>query len=349
MTSGGQKLDVVLYGKDQPDRLNALAASTPGKPTYLAVRQIFNRLGEGLEGVRKAEVLHEEREALHGQLLHAERAAANYRDQAEKLKSDLESAHGAKNAIASQLLDMHENVARLQQSLLSAERENAGLQAALDTLQGKLRAVEQSANARRAALMSSEEAGRQMKTLIAELERETQRQRADMHTLQAQKQNDLSAIKALKAEKDMLTAAKAVSAGERDRLAVERNELVAQNAELNAQLLDIRKVLKAEREAFESRLNSAQETFRSATAIAGKEIGRCVQALLAVQKGGLFKKRPSFAEQARIVIANGLVDAQWYLVRYPDVAEANMDAAEHYVQFGASEGRIATPVFDDLA
>jgi FMN phosphatase YigB (HAD superfamily) len=41
----------------------------------------------------------------------------------------------------------------------------------------------------------------------------------------------------------------------------------------------------------------------------------------------------------------GYYDAEWYLRRYPDVASAAMDAAEHYVQFGQSEDRDPGPGF----
>jgi len=40
-------------------------------------------------------------------------------------------------------------------------------------------------------------------------------------------------------------------------------------------------------------------------------------------------------------------DADWYLKQYPDVASAGSNAAEHYLQFGAAEGRQPGPLFDE--
>lgn len=40
-------------------------------------------------------------------------------------------------------------------------------------------------------------------------------------------------------------------------------------------------------------------------------------------------------------------DSEWYLARYPDVAAAGMDAAFHYLQHGAREGKRPGPQFDE--
>lgn len=40
-----------------------------------------------------------------------------------------------------------------------------------------------------------------------------------------------------------------------------------------------------------------------------------------------------------------LFDAEWYLTRYPDVATANLNALQHFTQFGAFEGRDPGPHF----
>lgn len=42
---------------------------------------------------------------------------------------------------------------------------------------------------------------------------------------------------------------------------------------------------------------------------------------------------------AKLVRDSGLVDAAWYLQRYPDVAAAGMDPLQHYVLHGIGEGR----------
>ncbi|RDH92481.1 MAG: hypothetical protein DIZ79_03335 [endosymbiont of Lamellibrachia luymesi] len=43
---------------------------------------------------------------------------------------------------------------------------------------------------------------------------------------------------------------------------------------------------------------------------------------------------------------SGLFDEAWYLAEYPDVAEAGIDPVQHYLRYGASEGRNPSPKFD---
>ena len=44
--------------------------------------------------------------------------------------------------------------------------------------------------------------------------------------------------------------------------------------------------------------------------------------------------------------AGGLLDADWYRVRYPDVAAAGVDPIGHFLRFGGGEGRSPNPYFD---
>jgi hypothetical protein len=47
----------------------------------------------------------------------------------------------------------------------------------------------------------------------------------------------------------------------------------------------------------------------------------------------------------RVVAGSALFDSEWYLRTYPDVVDAGMDAVEHYLRFGAAEGRLPGPHF----
>ncbi len=46
------------------------------------------------------------------------------------------------------------------------------------------------------------------------------------------------------------------------------------------------------------------------------------------------------------ILKTGLFDPEWYLTTYKDVAEAKVDPLEHYLSFGASEGRNPNSLFD---
>jgi hypothetical protein len=51
-------------------------------------------------------------------------------------------------------------------------------------------------------------------------------------------------------------------------------------------------------------------------------------------------------QQVRVILESGLFDPAWYLARYPDVASAGADPAEHYLHRGAREGRDPSPAFN---
>jgi len=53
-----------------------------------------------------------------------------------------------------------------------------------------------------------------------------------------------------------------------------------------------------------------------------------------------------FKRRAAKIAASSLFDADWYLNRYPDVREAKIDPALHYVRMGGVEGRWPNPLFD---
>jgi hypothetical protein len=56
-------------------------------------------------------------------------------------------------------------------------------------------------------------------------------------------------------------------------------------------------------------------------------------------------KTRALADDYRVVAGSALFDSEWYLTTYPDVADAGMDAVEHYVRCGAAEGRAPGPHF----
>ncbi|MBS3667136.1 hypothetical protein [Vreelandella boliviensis] len=51
-------------------------------------------------------------------------------------------------------------------------------------------------------------------------------------------------------------------------------------------------------------------------------------------------------EQISLLEQSEFFDAKWYLDKYKDVAKANINPAEHYIKFGAIEGRNPSPQFD---
>lgn len=58
------------------------------------------------------------------------------------------------------------------------------------------------------------------------------------------------------------------------------------------------------------------------------------------------KEQKKKRAQVRLLKASGLFDSTWYRSAYPDVALSGMDPVEHYLLYGAAEGRNPSPQFD---
>lgn len=61
----------------------------------------------------------------------------------------------------------------------------------------------------------------------------------------------------------------------------------------------------------------------------------------------IFKAKERYVRSAvRKITSAGFFDAHWYLGQNPDVVQANINPLQHYVRYGAAEGRRPCPNFD---
>lgn len=58
------------------------------------------------------------------------------------------------------------------------------------------------------------------------------------------------------------------------------------------------------------------------------------------------KSREKLQQDIGLLLTSEYFDVEWYLRHYPDVAESKMNPAEHYLLYGATEGRLPGPLFD---
>lgn len=61
------------------------------------------------------------------------------------------------------------------------------------------------------------------------------------------------------------------------------------------------------------------------------------------------KKKPTndkLTQDIGLLLTSEYFDVEWYLRTYTDVAESQMNPAEHYLLYGATEGRLPGPLFD---
>lgn len=58
------------------------------------------------------------------------------------------------------------------------------------------------------------------------------------------------------------------------------------------------------------------------------------------------EEQRAMLKDIQLVRASKWFDAEWYVAEYPDVANAGMDPAEHYLRHGAPERRDPSPMFN---
>lgn len=91
---GDRKLDVILHGANQPDRLLRLASSAQGKSSKLFMRQVFSRLGKGLEDMLEIKGLQQSHAAVE------EALAAEHDHKRQVLAEQLADALAAGHELA---------------------------------------------------------------------------------------------------------------------------------------------------------------------------------------------------------------------------------------------------------
>lgn len=305
----GQEIEVVLYGKHQSERLKLLADQHPGKPAYLATRQVFSRLGQGVEAIQNVEDLRKERDHLSSLFQSAQAALEK---QENELTAKLAEANAAKASEAVEVSRQAEALARLfdlGRDLAEKEREVTDLITERSRLEAKIEEGETRAKAR-----------------TAEKEAEVKALEAQITNLRIEKsdiQQELAAARNAHQERiqDIVVLTKAYEAEKQ-----------------NPQLMQKQAALQT---------LQMEEKIASIYRAAGVEIGRVVRALLPKGKGILWKKGGRLEDKAKILVANQIVDPEWYLAQHPDVAAAGMDPAVHYVLHGAEEGRIARRILEE--
>lgn len=119
--------------------------------------------------------------------------------------------------------------------------------------------------------------------------------------------------------------------------AARNNELKLENEKLNAKL---KRKSQAEKQL---RLQVAE--LRSIKQSPSWKVSKSIDKLNAKVSRNA-KQRRELLENVALVYSSDYFDADWYLSTYKDVKESGVDPAEHYLVFGAKEGRRPSSEFD---
>lgn len=117
-----------------------------------------------------------------------------------------------------------------------------------------------------------------------------------------------------------------------------------QKRELTRLQSQLRKA-KARADEAEFKLNNLQQDVKGIQNSKAWKVAAPVRALSRlIHKEDKTKKQ--IQRDVALIITSELFDTEWYTRAYPDVASGSINPAEHYLRFGAAEGRRPGPDFD---
>lgn len=180
-----------------------------------------------------------------------------------------------------------------------------------------------------------------------QLERETSKRNLEecraKHTVEITSlKNDLQKINVLTAENTQLKQTLQVSEQEHKHALLARDKQSGKEiAKLESELRKTKaRAASAEfaGQLLQEELSKLKESISWKAATPVRMIGRLVKKT--------DEARDTLLQQTGLLLTSEYFDVDWYVRTYTDVAESKMNPAEHYLLFGATEGRLPGPLFD---
>jgi hypothetical protein len=135
------------------------------------------------------------------------------------------------------------------------------------------------------------------------------------------------------------------TSGEKDRLAEALTRTAAEIRRAEKTAADRTAALEASRAASEDKAQAHIRSLREKLIDAEAALARAGRK---ARNGSSWIRRLSLSKRSaeRQLTNSGLLDAEWYLSEYPDVAESGRSPAEHYLEEGYLRGYRPNPLFD---
>ena len=184
-----------------------------------------------------------------------------------------------------------------------------------------------------------------LETKVAELSsqkekhiQEADRQLAQFNSMRQECENVEKAIKALRKEREtqQIEYANFVQSSKKELTALEKtkNREIKQLESKLEQKSQVEQILRAE--LAELRAIKSSKLWKVSSKV--EKLSNAVDKHAA--------KRKKLSQDMSLLYTSELFDADWYLETYSDVQKDSIDPAEHYLLYGANEGRKPSPYFD---
>ena len=121
-------LDVILFGKEHPDRLRHLAQLDLGAPGYLSARSVFTRLGQGIESSQQARSRNFALDKAKAALKDMETRFAGLEKDYKAATDQIEAAQTSEEAQIAENATLQAQIFDLQQALDQARTDSANVE-----------------------------------------------------------------------------------------------------------------------------------------------------------------------------------------------------------------------------
>jgi chromosome segregation ATPase len=297
------------------------------------------------EAERQAAAFAASQKALREQNEAADKAAERHRRQIEQHAAKLRAVESERDKLKSEIGELCQ---QLEVSKADAEAKGQATAAARADAERQKAALAASEKILRGQKVETERAAQQYKRQIEEntakvreAGAEREKVKAECEKLSEKLQERFEEIAKLT---ELLQAVEIDSAAKVKELADARQSQRGQSADVEtlrrqlAETQELHKRRSAEADARKKQLADEAAQAKTARKAAFKQLGQAVMSLL-----GYSPEQPMSKEDLRLLVTRirrtGLIDSEWYLGRYNDVANFGMDPVVHYLLFGASEGR----------
>ncbi len=348
------------------------------------LHQISDLKHELSQKVGNVHAMQNERDLLQSQLIQVQEELEAYYTQSEELKASLQrekvtatqSERKAQDAVqelqrlnAAQVEDLNSLKLALanKESLANDlwEQVHDGL-AKIEALLNE-REDDKNTLSERSALLKSFEAQAE--------ERSKENELLKAHLITVQEELEKYFVNASNAEEHLTTELEQRNALQNELSISQKKlqQLTSENATLESRLLRVEDAKRQQHSAHIRELKQQQREYtklehkfkqqRGELASHTQQVKRLENELENIKKSGSWKigaparavgralskvdkKKHKLQQDIGLLYTSDLFDADWYLKTYPDIAEAGVDPAEHYLKYGAEEGRLPSAYFD---
>lgn len=163
----------------------------------------------------------------------------------------------------------------------------------------------------------------------------------------AQKEISLLEIQSESTKRKNITLEKKLKELEEARR-IQNSEHIRETKQLQRECSKLERKFKQQRGELATRIHQVERLtseLESIKASGSWKIGAPVRAVGRVLEK-VDRKKHKLQQDKGLLYTSGLFDADWYLSTYSDVKDANIDPVEHYLEYGAKEGRLPSASFD---